>query len=138
MLTRVDATPFGTLIRRGREQRKWLGRELAAKLAIDPGTLSRLENGNYKETPAPDLIRRISTVLEIPERRLLEALGFGILEDGPSYDPDLFVMMDAVQKWTPRQRDLLWRYIEGVSAALDELDPPTEAPETNGKEATGD
>ena len=122
MLARME-TSFGAMIRKTREQRGWLARELAAKLEIDSGTLSRLENGNYKDTPAPDLIRRISATLEIPERRLLEALGYSIVEDGPSYDFDLFPIMDEVQKWTPKQRELLWRYIESMRALMDELDP---------------
>lgn len=125
MLRFMNAT-LGDIIKRERDRRGWLARELAAKLEIDPGTLSRLENGNYKDTPSPDLLRRISATLEVPERVLLEALGYEIVEDGPSYDFDLFPIIDEVQKWTPKQRELLWRYIESMRAVMDELDPPTE------------
>lgn len=125
MLRRMEPT-FGTLIRRAREQKKLLAREVAARLEIDPGTLSRLETGSYKETPSPDLIRRISAVLEVPAQQLMEALGYGILEEGRSYDPTLYLMLESISTWPEGQRELLWLYISAVDNALathdDDLD----------------
>jgi len=118
MLRRVEPT-FGTLIRRAREHKRLLAREVAARLGIDPGTLSRLETGSYKETPSPDLIRRISEVLDIPPQQLMEALGYGILEEGRFYDPTLFLMLESISKWPEFQRELLWLYITAVDHALD-------------------
>jgi transcriptional regulator with XRE-family HTH domain len=69
---------FGDVIREAREHRKWLGRELAARVDVDPATLSRIEHNKYKETPAPDLVRRFSTVLNIPEWELVAVLGYRV------------------------------------------------------------
>jgi transcriptional regulator with XRE-family HTH domain len=112
---------LGELIRSARARNKWLGRELAAKLEIDPGTLSRLENDNYKDTPSPELIARISSVLSIPQTTLLESLGYQVTADEtPVSDPLSASIARAVQGWTPAQKRLLWQYIEAVDTAFHE------------------
>jgi transcriptional regulator with XRE-family HTH domain len=100
MLT-MNAT-FGDVIREAREHHHWLGRELAAKVEVDPGTLSRIENNKYKETPPPDLVRRFSAVLNIPERDLVAALGYRITDGGPEpmpvFDPARAELLDKLER----------------------------------------
>lgn len=133
----VMRTSFGELVRAGRERNKWLGRELASKLEIDAATLSRIEKGNYKDTPPPHLIDRISEVLEIPQTTLLESLGYRISgEDAPVYDELSASISRAVADWTPEQKKLLWNLVQTVGAIMDANDPEQE--EDDGVSATGD
>lgn len=60
---------FGTLVRKLRESRKFLLREVAAKLGIDPSLLSRIERGKKRATRAHVL--QLASLLSVDENELL-------------------------------------------------------------------
>lgn len=133
-----DMATLGSLIREARMRKNWTTTTTAAKLGIGQSTLSNLERDKFVEAPEPRVLKAIEEHLGIKERDQLLALGYlqadqtpsSIAEARPIYDasdPHMGRALREIATWTPEQRDLLWRYIEAVSAALDRDDPPDEA-----------
>jgi len=60
---------IGQLVRRLRKEQGLPLRKIAAKLDLDPSTLSKIERGD--RFPGKDLIKRIAQAFDIDERELL-------------------------------------------------------------------
>ena len=88
----MDKT-FGALVRERREALDMKSYELAEKIGRRPSLISRIENGDYKETPPPDIIAGLAEALRMPQYRLLQALGYDVgpapSEEGIDADPVL-------------------------------------------------
>lgn len=87
-----DMKDLGTLIAEARRKRGIrTQRELALAIDRDPAWLSRLERGEIKETPSPEVMHALADVLRVPEARLLEAAGYRVAEA----DPDAGITLGA-------------------------------------------
>ena len=65
---------LGELIKAEREKRNWPQRELAYQLDIDVSVLSRIEKENkFPKKRLPDIIRKVSSIFQIPEDELKKA-----------------------------------------------------------------
>lgn len=114
------------LLKSTRLQRRLTQTALARRAGVPQSTISRLESGAYKDVPGPEIVNPIAAALGLPERLLLEAIGYDLAEDGMEIDAELLPALALIRSWNPRQRRLLWEYIEAVTAALDERDPPVD------------
>ena len=65
---------FGKYLRARRQELKLSQRALAQSLKVDFSYLSKLENG-HEEPPSEDTLRRLATVLNVPQDRLLAMAG---------------------------------------------------------------
>jgi transcriptional regulator with XRE-family HTH domain len=67
---------LGPLVRMTRERKGIRAADLAYHIGKDPSYLSRLERDLLKDLPTPDVLVALARELDIPETRLLRALGF--------------------------------------------------------------
>lgn len=132
----MGATELGKLIRAARLRKGWQQDDLGQRLGVDRSYVSAIEGGkrNWPQT----YIKRLSEVLGLDEIEMARAAGLispdGGISEAPVYDATSVAIARAVAGWTPRQKSLLWSYIEAVAAALDATDPPIE----DDASATGD
>ena len=116
-----DMATLGALVREARERKRLSTTALSHAVGISQSTLSRIENDRIVEAPEPQLLRRLSDVLELPQPVLLESLWYQVTSDEtPVSDPLSASIARAVQGWTPAQKRLLWQYIEAVDVAFHE------------------
>lgn len=106
---------FADLIRRTREARGMKSYRLAELIGKRPSLISRIENGDYKDTPPPDVIAGLAMALDIPQGEILESLGYRIAEDSPPYDPDAAQIARAIAKLTERERRIVLNLMETAS-----------------------
>jgi transcriptional regulator with XRE-family HTH domain len=71
-------TEFGELVRRRKDERGLKSYELAKAMQRAPSLVSRLENGDFKETPAADVLADLERVLGIKQHELLRTLGYDV------------------------------------------------------------
>jgi len=120
----LDMSTLGALVREARERKRLSTTTLSHAVGISQSTLSRIENDRIVEAPEPQLLRRLSDVLELPQPLLLESLGYQVTSDeAPLSDPLSALISRAVNDWTPAQKKLLWQFIEAVDAVIDDSDP---------------
>jgi len=119
---------FSNLIKEARTRKRMRGYDLAYAIGQTPSWLSKLEGGDLSHPPAPHVLNGLSNALDIPETEMLKALGYlPESDETPVSDPLSASIARAVEGWTPRQKKLLWQYIEAVSTALDETDAGDES-----------
>lgn len=131
-------SPFGHALRRARTDIGMSQDALARAAEMDRGHLSKIENGRIG-LPSPAVVERLARAMGTSASALYARAGIRSPVDGDdAIDDDLTARVQAVvSRWTPRQRQLLWDYIEGVEAALDERDPPTERTDDESTRRTG-
>lgn len=102
---------FGKLVRRARLAKGMKGADLGSAVGRDGSYISRIENGEQKETPPPDVMAALSSMLDVPEERLLRAWGY--LKDSGAPPPGVSAERAAL-------RDLLDDVPESAFPALRE------------------
>lgn len=135
----VEKSRFGELVRRARERKGLKAFELADLMHTHGSAISRLENGTFKETPAPDVMRQLSEILGLSDHDMLAALGYAL--EAPAEAPAtpdeelrnrLHRAVDGVPDWNaaPNIARSLAEVMMGVR--YDQTPPerpdPTEAP----------
>lgn len=78
---------LGKLVRAARENQGMRGIDLGVAIGRDGAYVSRLERGILKEVPDPATLGRLSDALDIPELRLLEAIGYRVRQPAPAAPP---------------------------------------------------
>lgn len=107
---------FGDMIRAARESQDIKSYRLAELIGRRPSLISRIENGDYKETPPPDIIARLSDALGIPQYAMLRSLGYDVGpttdQASPPFDPEREALVDRLRRarLTPKRI----RALEGV------------------------
>lgn len=117
---------LGSVIREAREQRGLSVLDLALSVGVSQSTISRLENNEYARAPKPELLGAVARKLKLSEFELVKLAGYRIGEESPAYDPLSEQIARATASWSPRQKALLWQYVQDISAALDSRDPPVD------------
>jgi HTH-type transcriptional regulator, competence development regulator len=69
------STSVGTLLRQARELRGLSSTETARTALISPAYLNKLENDAVRR-PSPDVLHRLSEVLEVPYTELMALVGY--------------------------------------------------------------
>lgn len=82
-MTEEQARKVGSLIADGRAKKELSLRELAQLTGIPPTTITRIEQGNYRQ-PAPDNLARLVDALEIDPARIDRASGNYLANSLPS------------------------------------------------------
>lgn len=120
---------LGDYVRYARLQRGWTQADLGERIGVDRAYISQIETGARKWPR--ELIPALSRVLGITQIDMARAAG--LIDDGPSvaearptYDETAERLSRIVADWTPRQKRLLWSYIEAVDTALDDDDDQPE------------
>ena len=86
---------LGTLIRDARERLGLHGYELANAIDKQPSYVTRLESGETKTLPPPEVLERLGATLHLSMRKMVETAGYDL---GPPGDPnaDLHTTIDVV------------------------------------------
>jgi transcriptional regulator with XRE-family HTH domain len=102
---------FGELVRGSRESQDIKSYQLAEMIGRRPSLISRIENGDYKETPPPDMIAGLSKALGIPQYRLLRAIGYDVgpaSADGLADDPEMDELVSLLRRLKPGPTERWW------------------------------
>jgi len=119
---------FGELVRITRERKNIRAYDLAYAIKQNPSWVSRLESGMITHPPSPSVMSGLAEFLGISEMEMFAAMGYRPSQnESTDSDPTGASIARAVEGWTPRQKKLLWQYIEAVSTALDESDAGDES-----------
>lgn len=102
----VDKDRFGELVRQAREARGIKAFELADLMHTHGSAISRLENGTFKETPAPDVLAQLSEHLGLEQIDMLRALGYLPERDAMSASAEPDELRDQM---TALVRQVRWR-----------------------------
>jgi transcriptional regulator with XRE-family HTH domain len=86
--TPPDSGALGGYLRAQRTAARLSIRNLAERVGVSYGYLSRLESGQYLR-PSPDILYRLAEVLEIDGNDLLARTGYAVSSDLPSFTPYL-------------------------------------------------
>lgn len=102
-LPHADATSLGDLIRRHRGDQGWSLRRLAQESGLDPGYLSRVEQGAAPSEAAIDaLVRSMTLTPQVGDQmRLLKALS-----DITPYEAEVLAMLLQALRAAPNRRKL--------------------------------
>lgn len=97
----IVGSRLGNLIRARREARDIKSFELAAYIGRQPSLISRLETGAYKETPPPEILAALSTVLGLSQAEMLEACGYDLRGSPPTVpvtDPERADLLQKLER----------------------------------------
>ncbi len=103
------ATSVGTFLRQARELRGRSSVETARTARISPAYLNKLENDAVRR-PSPDVLHRLSEVLEVPYAELMALVGYpvpGLDEPTPTARLGAALFADL----TDDERDELLEYL---------------------------
>lgn len=87
---------FAQLVKRERERQGIKGYALAYQVGENPSWVTRLENGEMKRLPSPEVMAALATALGITERTMLKAWGY-LATDGDGHS-ETFDMLDPLER----------------------------------------
>lgn len=112
----MDAERFGKLIRQRRDRAGIKTLDLAYRIGRQQSYVSKLEAGDAKTTPPPDVLDALSRELGVSTAEMLEALGYHIARsdeaDALMRDADVMEIARAVAMMDQEQRDAVRRLAE--------------------------
>ena len=104
---------FGATLKQLRKERRITQRELAEKVNVDFTYISKMENGQLKNSPSVETIKNIAAVLETDADTLIllakkvpEAIRETIIEDGLAT-----ALLRKMPTMTPEEREKMWELI---------------------------
>ncbi|MDF2757927.1 MAG: Helix-turn-helix domain [Thermomicrobiales bacterium] len=103
---RCGMKELGALIRERRERRGLRALDLAAEIERPPNFVSRIETGAMKEMPNPRDMAAIGRALDLPQRDMLQALGY--LADETEAAPNRDDVTEAQRRLRPLLEQITW------------------------------
>jgi transcriptional regulator with XRE-family HTH domain len=105
-----QAIRFGAYLRERREAQQLSIREVARRVGIQDTTIMRLEQGKFS-APAPDKLRRLSEVLDIPPNDLFVMADYMVADELPS--PSLYLRA-KYPDLPPEAIEEMEQYLQGL------------------------
>jgi transcriptional regulator with XRE-family HTH domain len=89
---------LGELVRERRQALSKTQVDLADASGIPQGTISRIERGDYKEIPPPELLNPIADALGMSTAPFLAAAGFAIEAAAQTTSPEVQALCDRIAR----------------------------------------
>src|SRR4051794_3963632 len=84
----ANAQALGRLVSHARRSKQWSVRELGKQSGVHHSHLSLLEKGEVRR-PAPEILRKLATVLDLEAEDLYSYAGYTITDNLPGLEPYL-------------------------------------------------
>jgi transcriptional regulator with XRE-family HTH domain len=119
------AHAFGARVRSQRRAKKLTQRQVAERIPMSPGNLSRLENGEHG--PPPDeVITKLADILDMDVGELFKLAGRDV--GGASFEGQVLSELQRLRRDVAAARHDMQAGFERLSAALAELAKPSKEP----------
>jgi transcriptional regulator with XRE-family HTH domain len=105
-----QAVRFGTYLRERREAQQLSKMEVARLIGVQDTTIMRLEQGKFL-APAPDKLRRLAQVLDIPPNDLFVMADYMVADELPS--PSLYLRA-KYPDLPPEAIEEMEQYLQGL------------------------